>query len=36
VDLRTPANQAIVRISSAVCELFREFLIGAQGRQAWG
>jgi aspartyl-tRNA synthetase len=27
VDLRTPANQAIMRISSAVCTLFREFLL---------
>ena len=28
VDLRTPANQAIMRIQSAVCTLFREFLLG--------
>lgn len=27
IDLRTPTNQAIFRIQSAVCELFREFLI---------
>jgi aspartyl-tRNA synthetase len=27
VDLRTPANQAIFRIQSGVCQLFREFLI---------
>ena len=27
VDLRTPANQAIMRISSGVCQLFREFLL---------
>jgi aspartyl-tRNA synthetase len=26
VDLRTPANQAIMRISSGVCALFREYL----------
>lgn len=26
VDLRTPANQAIFRVQSAVCQLFREFL----------
>jgi aspartyl/asparaginyl-tRNA synthetase len=26
IDLRTPANQAIMRISSGVCGLFREFL----------
>ena len=26
VDLRTPANQAIFRIQSGVCQLFREFL----------
>jgi aspartyl-tRNA synthetase len=26
IDLRTPANQAIMRISSGVCQLFREFL----------
>lgn len=26
IDLRTPANQAIMRISSGVCLLFREFL----------
>lgn len=27
IDLRTPANQAIMRISSGVCQLFRDFLI---------
>lgn len=27
IDLRTPANQAIFRISSTVCTLFREFLL---------
>jgi aspartyl-tRNA synthetase len=27
VDLRTPANQAIFRIQSGVCTLFREFLL---------
>lgn len=27
IDLRTPANNAIVRISSTVCTLFREFLL---------
>lgn len=27
VDTRTPANQAIFRIQSAVCQLFREYLI---------
>jgi aspartyl-tRNA synthetase len=27
IDLRTPANQAIFRIQSAVCQLFREYLI---------
>lgn len=27
VDTRTPANQAIFRIQSGVCQLFREFLI---------
>jgi aspartyl-tRNA synthetase len=27
LDLRTPANQGIVRISSMVCTLFREFLL---------
>lgn len=27
MDLRTPANQAIMRISSGVCTLFREFLL---------
>jgi len=27
IDLRTPANQAIMRISSGVCALFREFLL---------
>ena len=26
VDLRTPANQAIFRVQSGVCQLFREFL----------
>ena len=26
IDLRTPANQAIFRVQSAVCELFREAL----------
>ena len=26
IDLRTPANQAIFRIQSAVCKLFREYL----------
>jgi nondiscriminating aspartyl-tRNA synthetase len=30
VDLRTPANQAIFRIQSGVCSLFREFL-GSKG-----
>jgi aspartyl-tRNA synthetase len=28
IDLRTPANQAIFRIQSGVCQLFREYLIG--------
>jgi aspartyl-tRNA synthetase len=27
IDLRTPANQAIFRIQSGVCQLFREFMI---------
>ena len=27
IDLRTPCNQAIVRLSSAVCLLFREYLL---------
>ena len=27
IDMRTPANQAIFRIQSGVCQLFREFLI---------
>lgn len=27
VDTRTPANQAIFRIQSGVCQLFREFLL---------
>lgn len=27
IDLRTPTNQAIFRIQSGVCELFREFLM---------
>lgn len=27
LDLRTPANQAIFRIQSAVCTLFRELLL---------
>jgi aspartyl-tRNA synthetase len=27
IDLRTPANQAIMRISSGVCQLFREYLL---------
>ena len=27
LDLRTPANQAIMRISSGVCTLFREYLL---------
>lgn len=27
IDLRTPTNQAIFRIQSGVCELFREFLL---------
>lgn len=27
IDLRTPANQAIMRVNSAVCALFREFLL---------
>jgi len=27
IDLRTPANQAIMRISSGVCQLWREFLL---------
>jgi aspartyl/asparaginyl-tRNA synthetase len=27
IDLRTPANQGIMRISSMVCTLFREFLL---------
>lgn len=27
IDARTPANQAILRIQSAVCFLFREFLV---------
>lgn len=27
IDLRTPANQAIMRISSGVCTFFREFLL---------
>eukprot|EP00958_Prasinococcus_capsulatus_P028663 scaffold7196_cov403-Prasinococcus_capsulatus_cf.AAC.4 len=28
VDLRTPANNAIFRVQSGVCTLFREFLLG--------
>jgi len=28
LDLRTPANQAIFTIQSAVCTLFREYLLG--------
>lgn len=28
IDLRTPANQAIFRVQSAVCQLFREALLG--------
>ena len=28
LDLRTPANQAIMRIQSGVCKLFRGFLLG--------
>lgn len=28
IDTRTPANQAIFRIQSGVCQLFREFLLG--------
>ena len=27
IDLRTPANQAIMRLSSAVCQLWRDFLL---------
>lgn len=27
IDLRVPANQAIMRISSAVCQLFRDYLL---------
>eukprot|EP00744_Colponema_vietnamica_P003225 GILI01004974.1.p1 GENE.GILI01004974.1~~GILI01004974.1.p1 ORF type:complete len:520 (+),score=213.01 GILI01004974.1:73-1632(+) len=27
LDLRTPANNALMRLSSAVCQLFREFLL---------
>eukprot|EP01098_Paradermamoeba_levis_P002092 TRINITY_DN124_c0_g1_i4.p1 TRINITY_DN124_c0_g1~~TRINITY_DN124_c0_g1_i4.p1 ORF type:complete len:567 (-),score=222.64 TRINITY_DN124_c0_g1_i4:46-1746(-) len=27
IDLRTPANQAIFRMQSAVCQLFRDFLL---------
>jgi len=27
IDLRTPANQGILRIQSAVCQLFKEFLL---------
>lgn len=27
IDLRTPANQAIMRISSGVCTFFREYLL---------
>ena len=27
IDLRTPTNQAIFKIQSGVCQLFREFLI---------
>ena len=27
IDLRTPANQAIFRLQSAVCQLFREALL---------
>lgn len=27
IDLRTTAKQAIFRISSAVCQLFRQFLL---------
>lgn len=30
VDTRTPANQAIFRIQSGVCQLFREFLLQRQ------
>jgi len=26
IDLRTPANQAIFRLQSAICQLFREYL----------
>jgi len=32
LDLRTPANQAIFRLQSAVCQLFREALL-AEGFQ---
>jgi len=28
IDLRTPANQAIFRMQSGVCQLFRQFLLG--------
>jgi len=28
IDLRTPANQSIFRVQSAVCTLFREYLLG--------
>lgn len=28
IDIRTPANQAIFRIQSGVCQLFREYFIG--------
>lgn len=27
IDLRTPANQAVFRVQSAICQLFREFLL---------
>jgi aspartyl-tRNA synthetase len=27
IDLRVPANQAIFRLQSGVCQLYREFLI---------
>lgn len=30
IDTRTPANQAIFRIQSGVCQLFREFLLSKQ------
>ena len=36
IDLRTTAHNAIMRISSGVCTLFREFLLSYVGRWRWG